>query len=388
MEFSDRVSRLGTETAFSVLAKAKKLEAQGRDIIHLEIGQPDFDTPKNIKDAAIKSLNQGKTGYCPTTGVHELRVAIAEETSRTRGISVDPDQVVITPGAKPIMFFSMLALVNAGDEVMYPNPGFPIYESLINYVKAKPVPYPLREEKGFSFDIEEFSDLVSDKTKLIILNSPQNPTGGMLSKEDIEAVAEIAIKRRITVLSDEIYRRLIYDKEFFSIASVRDMMDQTVILDGFSKTYAMTGWRLGYGVMNKELAQKIELLQVNSNSCAPTFTQYGGIEALQGDQSEMQKMCDAFKSRRQIVVDGLNAIEGITCIRPEGAFYAFPNVTQLPLTPKAFADLLLEKYGVALLTGESFGKYGAGYLRISYANSIENIQKALARIEEATADIG
>ncbi len=386
MHFANRIDLLSTETAFSVLAKAKKLEAQGKEIIHLEIGQPDFDTPQNIKDAAIQALKEGKTGYCPTTGVHELKETVAQETSTTRKISVDPDQVVITPGAKPIMFFTVLALVNEGDEVMYPNPGFPIYESLIRFVKAKPVPYPLIEEKGFSFDADEFTSLVSDKTRLIILNSPQNPTGGIISPEDLEVVASVATERNIMVLSDEIYRRLIYDKTFSSIASIGDMMDRTVILDGFSKTFAMTGWRLGYGVMPAELAKKIELLQVNSNSCAPTFTQYGGIEALTGDQSAMHKMVASFKERRDFVVNGLNAIDGISCIVPEGAFYAFPNVKQLNVDPQAFADLLLNEYGVALLTGSSFGQYGKGYLRISYANSVENLQKGLDRIGQAISD--
>lgn len=386
MYFADRIDLLSTETAFSVLAKAKKLEAQGKEIIHLEIGQPDFDTPQNIKDAAIKALQEGKTGYCPTTGVHELKETVAKETSSTRNISVNPDQVVITPGAKPIMFFSILALVNEGDEVMYPNPGFPIYESLIRFVKAKPVPYPLIEEKGFSFDADEFVSLVTEKTRLIILNSPQNPTGGIISQEDIAVVARIASEKNIMVLSDEIYRRLIYDKTFHSISSIGDMMDRTVILDGFSKTYAMTGWRLGYGVMPEELAKKIELLQVNSNSCAPTFTQYGGIEALTGDQSAMEEMVASFKLRRDFVVKGLNAIEGISCITPEGAFYAFPNVTKLNIDPEKFANLLLSEYGVALLTGSSFGQYGKGYLRISYANSIENLQKGLDRIQQAIRD--
>ncbi len=386
MRYAERVSWLSTETAFSVLARAKKLEAQGKDIIHLEIGQPDFDTPGNIKDVAIEALKEGKTGYCPTPGVDVLRKAIAEDTQKTRGIHIDPEQVIVTPGAKPIMFFTMLALVNAGDEVMYPNPGFPIYESLIHFVKAKAVPYPLREEKEFSFNIDEFLTLVTDKTKLIILNSPQNPTGGILSQKDLKAVAKVAMEKDIAVLSDEIYRRLIYDHEFHSIASIGDMMERTIILDGFSKTYAMTGWRLGYGVMNRDLVKKMELLQVNSNSCAPNFTQYGGVEALEGDQAAVQEMVSAFDARRKVIVDGLNAIDGISCVKPQGAFYAFPNVKELRISPAEFADLLLNEYGVALLTGSSFGKYGEGFLRLSYANSIENIKKALQRIQQAIAD--
>ena len=387
MQIAERVKRLGTESAFAVLAKAKHLESKGRDIIHLEIGQPDFDTPGNIKEAAIRALNEGKTGYCPTSGVQELKMAVARETSRTRGIDIQPEQVVITPGAKPIMFFTILATVNEGDEVMYPNPGFPIYESLINFVKGKPVPYPLREERNFSFDAEEFVSLVTDKTRLIILNSPQNPTGGILSRSDLKTVANVAMEKDIMVLSDEIYRRLIYDHSFHSITSIGDMMERTVILDGFSKTYAMTGWRIGYGGMNKTLAEKIELLQVNSNSCAPNFTQYGGIEALEGDQAPIDQMLAAFKERREVIVNGLNAIEGISCVKPEGAFYAFPNVTKLKISPLDFADLLLNKYGVAVLSGSSFGQYGTGYLRLSYANSIENIGKALERIAEAVQEV-
>ncbi|XOV93182.1 MAG: pyridoxal phosphate-dependent aminotransferase [Bacteroidota bacterium] len=386
MDFSDRVGRLSSETAFSVLARAKYLESQGKEVIHLEIGQPDFDTPQNIKDAAIRALQEGKTGYCPTPGINELREAIARETAQTRNVKVDPEQVVITPGAKPIMFFTILALVNEGDEVMYPNPGFPIYESLLHFVKAKAIPYPLREEKGFSFDIEEFRSLVTNKTKLIILNSPQNPTGGILPIEDLEAVAKISAERNIAVLSDEIYRRLIYDQPFHSIASVGDMMDRTIILDGFSKTFAMTGWRLGYGVMNVDLAKKIELLQVNSNSCAPTFTQYGGIEALEEDQTAIDEMVAAFRKRREVIVAGLNQIDGLSCITPQGAFYAFPNVKKLNIQPQKLADLLLDQYGVALLNGSSFGQYGTGYLRLSYANSIENINKALDKIQQAITD--
>jgi len=387
MQIAERIKRLGTESAFAVLAKAKHLESKGRDIIHLEIGQPDFDTPRNIKEAAIRALNEGKTGYCPTSGVQELKIAVAKETSRTRGIDIQPEQVVITPGAKPIMFFTILATVNEGDEVMYPNPGFPIYESLINFVKGKPVPYPLREERNFSFDAEEFVSLITDKTRLIILNSPQNPTGGILSRSDLKTVADVAMEKDIMVLSDEIYRRLIYDQSYHSIASIGDMMERTVILDGFSKTYAMTGWRLGYGVMNKTLAEKIELLQVNSNSCAPNFTQYGGIEALEGDQAPMDQMLAAFRERRDVIVNGLNAIEEISCVKPEGAFYAFPNVTKLKISPQDFTDLLLDKYGVAVLSGSSFGQYGTGYIRLSYANSIENINKALERITEAVQEV-
>lgn len=383
MKFADNMARLGTETAFKILAKAKALEAQGKEIIHLEIGEPDFDTPPNIREAAIKALAEGKTHYSPASGIPELKAAIAEDVGKRRGITVNPNQVVVTPGAKPIMFFSILALVNPGDEVMYPNPGFPIYESVINFIGAKAIPYPLREEKGFSFNVDEFLSLITNNTKMIILNTPQNPTGGILSQDDITAVAEVAQQKDITILSDEVYLNTIYEGQHYSIASISGMQDRTIILDGFSKTYAMTGWRLGYGVMNEELAPKIEQLQINSNSCTCTFTQYGAIEAIKGPQDEVHKMVAEFKKRRNVIVDGLNEIDGISCLRPNGAFYVFPNITQLNFDGEKFADLLLEKFGVAVLSGTAFGQYGEGYLRLSYANSIENIQQALDRIEQA-----
>lgn len=387
IRLAERISRLGTETAFEVLAKAKALEAKGKEIIHLEIGEPDFDTPRNIIDAAVNALHHGKTHYNPAPGIPELREALAEDMSRRRGIHIQPQQVVVTPGAKPIMFFTILALANEGDEVMYPNPGFPIYESVINFVGAKAVPYPLREEREFSFDVNEFLSLVTKKTKLIILNTPQNPTGGVLTLEDLKAVAEVAQKNDIYILSDEVYMNIIYEGEHHSIASLPGMQERTVILDGFSKTFAMTGWRLGYGAMPVELAEKVVLLEINSNSCTATFTQYAGVEAIRGPQHEVQRMVAEFKQRRNVIVDGLNAIEGISCLRPHGAFYVFPNIKQLGVDGKEFADLLLEKFGVAVLSGTAFGKYGHGYLRLSYANSVSNIRKALERIESAVASL-
>jgi aspartate/methionine/tyrosine aminotransferase len=374
---------LGTETAFEVLAKAKALEKQGKEIIHLEIGEPDFDTPKNIKEAAVKALYAGYTHYVPAAGIPELREAIADYVSKTRRIDVDPEEVVVTPGAKPIMFFAILAWINPGDEVMYPNPGFPIYESLINFVDAKPVPIPLKEENDFKMDPEYIKEKITKKTKMIILNSPENPTGGVLSKEDLKVVAECIAKRDdVLVLSDEIYSRIIYEGEHESIASFPEMKEKTIILDGFSKTYAMTGWRLGYGVMRKDLAQKVTQLMVNSNSCTCAFTQMAGVEALRGPQKEVEKMVAEFKKRREVIVEGLNKIRGITCRKPHGAFYVFPNITRTGMDCRRLGDYLLNEAGVAVLPGTSFGKYGEGYLRISFANSIENIKKALERIDK------
>ncbi|HEX9975071.1 MAG TPA: pyridoxal phosphate-dependent aminotransferase [bacterium] len=387
MKFAERMSRLGTETAFEVLAKAKALEARGKEVIHLEIGEPDFDTPRNIIDTAVKALNQGKTHYGPAAGIPELRAALAEDMGKRRNITIDPAEVVVTPGAKPIMFFCILALINEGDEVMYPNPGFPIYESVINFIGAKAVPYQLREEREFSFDIDEFMSLITDKTKMIILNTPQNPTGGILTESDLKAVAEVAREKNIYVLSDEVYLNIIYEGVHHSIASLPGMKERTIILDGFSKTYAMTGWRLGYGAMPKELAEKVILLQINSNSCTATFSQYAGIEAVRGPQVEVHKMVAEFKKRRDVIVDGLNAIDGISCLRPHGAFYVFPNIKELGVDGKQFAEMLLEKFGVAALSGTAFGEFGKGYLRFSYANSVENIYKALDRIEQAVKSL-
>jgi aspartate/methionine/tyrosine aminotransferase len=380
---ASRMSRLGTETAFEVLARAKALEAEGRDIIHLEIGEPDFDTPSNIVEAAIDALRRGETHYTPSAGILELREAVAEEMSKTRGIEVNPNQVVITPGAKPIMFFGIIALCEPGDEVIYPNPGFPIYESVINFTGATPVPVRLRMERAFSFDVEELQELVSPRTKMIIINSPANPTGGVLTEEDLEAISEIAIERDIMVLSDEIYSRIIYEGEHYSIASIPGMQERTIILDGFSKTYAMTGWRLGYGVMPEWLAVQVAKLMTNSNSCTAAFTQWAGIEALMGPQEEVYKMVEAFRKRRDVIVEGLNEIPGFRCLKPKGAFYVFPNIEGTGMDSKSMEDYLLEEAGVAILSGTSFGEYGEGFVRLSYANSVENIEKALKRIEEA-----
>ncbi len=383
MNFADRMYRLGTESAFEVLAKAKGLEAQGKDIVHLEIGQPDFITPANICEAAFKAMKDGHTGYGPSAGLLEFREVIAEHISETRGIEIHPDEVTVTPGAKPIIFFTILALVNEGDEVIYPNPGFPIYESVIDFIDAKAVPLPLREEVDFRFRIEDLQASISDRTKLVIINSPQNPTGGTLAKSDLEAIAELAIKHNFYVLTDEVYSRILYEGIHDSLISLPGMKERTILLEGHSKTYAMTGWRLGYGVAPTELADKITQLTINSNSCTATFTQFAGIEALKGPQDFVHEMVTEFRARRDAIVDGLNAIEGVSCIKPLGAFYVFPNVSQLPLSCQDLSDYLLEDAGVAVLPGTAFGKYGDGYLRLSYANSLENIQEALARMDSA-----
>jgi aspartate/methionine/tyrosine aminotransferase len=380
---AQRMDKLGTETAFEVLAKAKALEKQGRNIIHLEIGEPDFDTPNNIKEAAVKALKAGYTHYVPAAGIPELRTACAEYLSKSRGISVDPDEVVVTPGAKPIIFYSILACVEPGDEVMYPNPGFPIYESMVNFLGAKPVPMPLKEENDFAIDNDDTADKITEKTKLIILNSPENPTGGVLTKDNLEVIAD-RIKGRddVLVLTDEVYSQIIYEGKHQSIASLPGMKDKTILLDGFSKTYAMTGWRLGYAAMRKDLAQKIAQLMINSNSCTSAFTQVAGAEALRGPQDEAKKFVDEFKRRREVIVNGLNKIKGITCKKPRGAFYVFPNVKSFGIESKKIADQILQDAGVAVLSGTAFGSYGEGYLRLSFANSVENINKAMERISE------
>lgn len=382
--YAERMKSLGTETAFEVLAKARALEKQGKDIVHLEIGEPDFDTPRNIKDAAIKALNEGYTHYVPSAGIPELRQAIADYISKTRNLKVTPEEVVVTPGGKPIMFYTILALVNPGDEVLYPNPGFPIYESLINFVGAKPVPIPLEEKNDFSIDREYVKKMITKKTKLIILNSPENPTGGVLSREDLKVVADsISGRNDAFVLSDEIYSRIIYEGKHESITAFPGMKDKTILLDGFSKTYAMTGWRLGYGVMHKDLALKVAQLMTNSNSCTSAFTQMAGVEALTGPQSEAERMVSEFKKRREVIVDGLNKVKGITCKKPRGAFYVFPNIEGTGMDCRKLGEHLLNNAGVAVLPGTSFGKYGEGHLRLSFANSVENIKKALERIARA-----
>ncbi|MEM2104181.1 MAG: pyridoxal phosphate-dependent aminotransferase [Candidatus Bathyarchaeia archaeon] len=381
--FAERMAALGTETAFEVFARAKALEKQGKEIVHLELGEPDFDTPGNIKEAAVKALYSGYTHYVQAAGIPELREAIAEYISKTREIPVSPEEVVVTPGAKPIMFFAILACVNRGDEVLYPNPGFPIYESMINFVHAKPVPIPLKEENNFSIDQEYVKEKITKKTKMIILNSPENPTGGVLTKDDLKVIADCTAKLDdVLVLSDEVYSRMLYEEKHESIASLSGMKDKTIILDGFSKTYAMTGWRLGYGVMREDLAQKIAQLMINSNSCTCAFIQIAGIEALKGPQDFVEKMVAEFKKRREVIVSGLNKIKGFSCKKPKGAFYVFPNITGTGMSSKKLSDYLLAEAGVAVLPGTSFGKHGEGYIRLSFANSVENINKALQRISE------
>jgi aspartate/methionine/tyrosine aminotransferase len=385
VKLAGRMGRLGTETAFSVLAKAKALEAQGRDIIHLEIGEPDFDTAGHIVEAGCRALRSGETHYTPTAGIPELREAIAADVAESRGVSVDPAQVVVTPGGKPIMFFAILALVEEGDEVLMPNPAFPIYESMVDFVGGTPVFVPLRQENGFRFDLEEFRAGLGEKTRLVILNSPANPTGGVFTAEDIADIAEILRERPdVVVLSDEIYSRLLYSGSFASIASEPGFGpdERTIILDGFSKTYAMTGWRLGYGVMPEPLAEQVTKLQVNSNSCTAAATQHAGLAALSGPQDAVDRMLEEFRARRDLIVSGLNELPGVECISPQGAFYAFPNVSGTGLPAGELADLLLNEAGVACLSGTAFGRHGEGHLRLSYANSRENISLALDRMHE------
>jgi aspartate/methionine/tyrosine aminotransferase len=375
-----RMERLGTETAFVILARAKALEAQGRDIVHLEIGEPDFDTPVNIVDKAVEALRGGFTHYGPAAGMVDARRAFAEYMAKDRGLPVKPEHIVITPGGKPIMYYVMTALVDEGDEVIYPNPGFPIYESVINFLGATAVPLKLAEEKQFNFDLADLERLISPKTKLLIINSPQNPTGGVLTASDLDAIARLAVKHDFWVLSDEIYSKIIYDGKHESIATRPGMLERTIILDGHSKTYAMTGWRLGFGVMPELLAQAVAKLQTNVASCTASFTQMAGVEALTGPQDAARAMVTEFQARRDLLVDGLNAIDDVSCQRPLGAFYVFPNIQRLGLTSKAAETRLLDEFGVAALAGTAFGAFGEGYLRFSYANSRENLRKALTRV--------
>jgi aspartate/methionine/tyrosine aminotransferase len=374
------MARLGTETAFEVLVRARALEAQGRNVVHLEIGEPDFDTPAHITEAAIEALRGGATHYGPSAGIPELREAVAQDSTRRRGVRATPEMVVVTPGAKPIMFFVILALVDEGDEVLYPNPGFPIYESMIRYIGGIPVPVRLLEEKAFTLDVGQLCDRVGPKTRLIILNYPQNPTGGVIPESGLRAIAEVAAKHHVPVLSDEIYSRILYDTEHKSIAGMPGMESLAIVLDGFSKTYAMTGWRLGYGIMPAPMAQVVAKLQTNATSCTATFSQLAAVQALRGDQSSVDAMVAEFRRRRDAIVDGLRAIPGFTCARPKGAFYVFPNITRTGYGSKALADRLLDQGGVACLSGTAFGEFGEGHLRFSYANSMENIQEALRRI--------
>ena len=378
MNVAERMGRLGTESAFEVLARAKALERQGKQVIHLEIGEPDFDTPEHIRDAAKRALDAGATHYGPSAGLPELREAIAKHITETRGVPVSPEQVVVTPGAKPIMFFTIMTLAGHGDEVIYPNPGFPIYESVINFVGATAVPIPLRESSEFGFDLELFEKSITPRTKLIIINSPANPTGGVLDRGQIDRIAAIAAARNVPVMSDEIYRQFLYDGEFVSIYNRPGMAERTIILDGFSKSYAMTGWRLGYGVFPQPLVEHITRLMVNSASCTASFVQLAGIAALQGEQAG--RMVAEFKRRRDILVDGLNKLPGVKCLRPRGAFYVFPNITGTKRSSAEVAERLLNEAGVAALSGAAFGAHGEGYLRFSYANSEANLRTALDRM--------
>ncbi len=385
---AERMERLGTESAFDVLQRARELEREGRDVIHLEIGEPDFATPAHIVDAAKKALDEGYTHYGPTPGLPELRAAIARHIAETRKIPVHPDQVVVTPGAKPIMFFTILALVSPGDEVILPDPGFPIYASVVRFAGGVAVPIPLLEQAEFSFDLDELERRAGPQTKLLILNSPQNPTGGVLSLAGLTRIAAVARRHRIPVLSDEVYRRFSYDGAPHSIASLPGMADLTILLDGFSKAYAMTGWRLGYGVLPPALAQHVSRLMVNSNSCTASFTQMAGVAALEGDQGESLAMVEAFRRRRDLVVAGLNAIPGVSCRVPAGAFYAFPNIIAFGRPAQVIADHLLQDAGVAVLAGTGFGQYGEGYLRLSYAVSEARLSLALDRMAVSLRRLG
>ena len=382
MRLAQRMTRLGTETAFEVLAKARLLEAEGMHVIHMEIGEPDFDSPSNIVEAGKTALDDGFTHYGPSPGFPELRDRIAQEIRDTRGVHVVGDNVVVTPGGKPIMFFLIMALVDQGDEVLYPNPGFPIYESMINFMGGVPVPMQLYESREFNIDIDEIEGKITSRTKLMIVNSPNNPCGSVISRDDLERLAQLAIDNDIAILSDEIYSGFLYEGEHHSISSFPNMRERTIILDGFSKSYAMTGWRIGYGVMPLELVEPISRLVTNSVSCTAGFTQMAALEALNGARDDVYSMVAEFKKRRAIIVDGLNSIKGIRCPLPRGAFYAFPNVEETGMSSREFADDLLTEAGVACLSGESFGQFGEGYVRFSFANSAENIEKALDRIED------
>jgi aspartate/methionine/tyrosine aminotransferase len=387
LTYAQRMDRLGTETAFEVLARAKALEAQGRAILHFEIGEPDFDTPPHIKQAAIQALHDGYTHYGPTPGLPVLRQAIAEAVSTTRSIPVSPEEVIVTPGAKPIMFFTLLAYAQAGDEVIYPNPSFPIYESMIQFVGATPVPIPLLEGNGFSFDMERFEASLSPRTKLIILNSPGNPTGGVIPASDLQRIATVAQKRGIRVLSDEIYGGMQYEGTPLSIASLPGMQDLTIILDGFSKLYAMTGWRLGYAVANRAVIEHFTKLMANSASCTASFVQIAGVAALRGPQEPSQRMVAEFRRRRESIVKGMNDIHGLRCATPAGAFYVFPNIQALQQSSAEVATRLLNEAGIACLAGTAFGAYGEGYLRFSYASSEDNIHKMLQILNLFVSDM-
>jgi aspartate/methionine/tyrosine aminotransferase len=383
LRLADRMAGLGTETAFEVLAKARDLERQGRSIVHLEIGEPDFDTPAHITEAAIRALHEGQTHYTPAAGLFEAREAVANHVEAVRKVPVDPAEVVVTPGSKPIMFYSIVALVNPGDEVIYPDPGYPIYESVTKFVGGVPKALPLREENGFRIDPDELRALATPKTRLIVVNTPHNPCGSTLTRADLEVIAEVAERSDAFVLADEIYWQITYDGVHTSIMSLPGMKPRTILLDGFSKAYAMTGWRLGYGVMRQDLAARVAQLMVNSNSCAAAFTQIAGIAALRGPRAAVDAMVAEFRRRRDVIVSGLNAVDGMSCAVPSGAFYAFPNVKRIDTDSRRLAEQLLTDGGVACLSGTAFGHQGQGYLRFSYANNIENITEGLRRVREA-----
>ena len=385
LKLASRQARLGTETAFETLAKAKALERQGKNIIHLEIGEPDFDTPVHIRQAAKDALDQGYTHYGPSAGQMELREAIARHQSERQGYDISPERVIVTPGGKPVMFFTIMALIEEGDEAIYPNPGFPIYESMINYMGGTAVPMRLREELDFSLDVDELASLVTDRTKLIIVNTPNNPCGSVIPRQDLEKIAEIAAERDIAVLSDEIYKDMYYEGTHESITQFPDMIGRTVILDGFSKSYAMTGWRLGYGIFPEWLVEAVSRLMTNSVSCTSVFSQMAAIAALEGPQDSVARMMEEFTRRRDLVVEGLNSLPGVTCQTPKGAFYAFPNISETGLTSKVFADRALNEAGVALLAGTAFGEFGDGYIRISFANSEENLKDGIERLRAMLA---
>ena len=387
MKLSSRQKRLGTETAFETLAKAKKLEAQGKNVIHLEIGEPDFDSPKHVVTAAKKALDEGFTHYGPSAGQPELREAIAVHQGEVNGYKISSDRVIVTPGAKPVMFFSILALIERGDEVIYPNPGFPIYESMINYVGGTAVPMKLEESKNFNANIDDLKKLINDKTKMIIINTPNNPCGSVTQIEDLEEIAKIAVENDIIVLSDEIYKDMYYQGEHYSITKFKGMKERTIILDGFSKSYAMTGWRLGYGIFPEFMIDDITKLMTNSVSCTSVFSQMAAIAALEGPKDFTLNMMEKFKIRRDIVVNGLNSIDGINCKTPLGAFYAFPNISGTGLSSSDFADIALDNYGVALLSGTAFGDYGDNYIRISFANSDDNLRESIARLNRMIMEL-
>lgn len=389
MRLAGRMDRLGTESAFEVLSKALALEATGRQVVHLEIGEPDFDTPPHVVDAAERALERGETHYVPSPGITPLREAVAGHLRQARRLDATAEQVVVTPGAKPVMFFTMLALCEPGDEVVFPDPGFPMYASIAAFAGATPVPLPLREENGFRVDVDELARVVTPRTKLVVLNSPHNPCGSVLTESDVEGIARIATDNDVVVLTDEVYSSLSYgDGRPPSVLDVDGMAERTILLDGWSKTFAMTGWRLGYGIFPTELVEPVTRLVVNSVSCVPAFCQHAAIAALEGPWDFVGRMREQFRARRDVLVDGLNAIEGVSCLRPGGAFYAFPNITGLGVPATELADALLDRAGVACLPGTAFGRAGEGYLRLSYATSVDNLRLALKQIGEYTHETG